>query len=454
MIRGILLILFVYGVDLGNGHPHSEDVMLHLDHESHLYHHILDHYIKELRPASAINDTVIVSVDVSVTSIHGLDEDKEEMKSSVALSIGWDDPRLSWNTSDYDGLHSFTIPASKIWRPELKLVHSQYGSFQHFGNEYVTIHYDGSVYWSSHAKIRSYCPLNMANFPFDSHVCHLELAANVYNQQQIQLKFFKRDGEIVINEGALLSKNSQWSVSKKDLDSQIVTVMHPEPLEVIAVTVELSRKSSFYKCIILGPAVILALLVPVVFLLPTDSTAKITLGGLIMVTMCLSMKTLVDVIGAKMATVPNIAIYYSVTMVLTSFSIIMSAIITCITRQEACRKHVPVWFSQIFLGRCGLRRWLCMDTSVPGDHHSAFTAMKHTENEFAETDSDVTALKEGDHDAKDIPKSVRVLIGKYQTQNENKGHSSEWMEIARVVDRLLFILFLALFLLTTLALLS
>ncbi|KAK6189045.1 hypothetical protein SNE40_005094 [Patella caerulea] len=452
-----LLFLISCFVSFCAGHPHSDDVKIHVDNESHLYLHLLDdYYIKDLRPASASNDTVLVTVDITITAIHGLDEVNEELQSSVALYTSWQDPRLTWNTTDYVGLHIITVPASKVWKPELKLIHTQYGSYKHFDNELVTLHHDGTVTWSTHANIRSYCPLNIAAFPFDAHVCHLELASNIYSLQQVHLKFQNPTGEVTFQTDTVqINRNSQWLVSSKTFQGEILTVMHPESFEVVAVSVELARRSTFYQCVILGPAVVMSLLVPVVFLLPSDSSGKITLGGLIMVTMCLSMKMLVDIIGVNRATLPNIAIYYAVTMVLTSLSITMSAIVTSIARQGPCRRPVPAWFSTIFLGRCGLRRWLCMDMILPGDRFTSFSAMKQTENEFTETDSDVTALKEGQElDSKDLPKSVRVLVGKYQSETEPRHYGSEWTEIARVVDRLLFILFLALFVLTSLALLT
>ena len=33
--------------------------------------------------------------------------------------MNWKDPRLSWNTNDYNGTSEITLPVSKIWVPDI-----------------------------------------------------------------------------------------------------------------------------------------------------------------------------------------------------------------------------------------------------------------------------------------------------------------------------------------------
>ena len=70
----------------------------------------------------------------------------------------------------------------------------------------------------------------------------------------------------------------------------------------VQLVVRLGRKSQLYQCLVVGPVVLLALLVPCIFLLPADSTAKITLG-----TSCASGSTVVRLVLSSDSTV-NIAL--------------------------------------------------------------------------------------------------------------------------------------------------
>ena len=56
------------------GHERQDDLLHEIDRESHLYYHVLDphHYVRHVRPAAGINDTLVVTVDVTLTSVHGL----------------------------------------------------------------------------------------------------------------------------------------------------------------------------------------------------------------------------------------------------------------------------------------------------------------------------------------------------------------------------------------------
>lgn len=53
------------------GHPHEEEVEHAVDHESHLYYHLLDHYVRDIRPAANDTDPVRVAVKLSILSLDG-----------------------------------------------------------------------------------------------------------------------------------------------------------------------------------------------------------------------------------------------------------------------------------------------------------------------------------------------------------------------------------------------
>lgn len=51
-----------------------------------------------------------------------------------------------------------------------------------------------------------------------------------------------------------------------------------DPAHDVEIVISLVRRSQLYQYLVVGPVVLLAMLVPCVFLLPADSSAKITLG--------------------------------------------------------------------------------------------------------------------------------------------------------------------------------
>ncbi|XP_046366430.2 neuronal acetylcholine receptor subunit beta-4-like [Haliotis rufescens] len=453
---GLLKVLCLLCTILSSGgHPSEEEVHEELDHESHLFSHLLDdhHYIRHLRPAG-INETLTIRLAVVVTAITDLDESSQELSASLLLKTFWRDYRLSWNTSHYGGVSALSVPASQIWKPDFSMLHTMYGSFEHLSHDLASIASTGDVALYSHYRVRSRCPINISKFPYDSHVCHITLLDTSYSSQLIRLHFL-HPGHDVTDDQAHLEANvgSQWTAKASTVKRTIGQLYDPELVDYISVSIRLARKSQFYHCVVVGPAVLIALLVPVIFLLHVDSTGKTTLGACVLICLTVLLKHFCDVLGPNRSETPNIAVFYVVTMALSSVSIIMASLVTSTSRRGSTGKSVPTCLSAMLLGRYGLRRWLCMDPYNNVDHTASFVSMKASAD-YPDHDSDVTPLKDGESELKEVSRNLRMLVGRYSADQVVRHNDSEWREVALVIDRLLFLIFLGLFLLTTLSLLT
>ncbi|KAK7502267.1 hypothetical protein BaRGS_00006631 [Batillaria attramentaria] len=468
------IVAFVLFLDLPHGfveaHPHESDVVVNLDHETHLYFHILDdhHYVKHLRPAASNNDSVLVDVEVALTAVNGL---------------SWQDPRLKWNLTDFGGVKEVSVPASQLWTPHLHLLATSRGTFEVLDGKHAMVRHDGSVTWLCDVMVRALCAVDLSDFPFDAQTCSMELGSGTHIDDAIHVHISQAPpgsavhsseghvdtslaGEWVLLQNetrpddlALVSKTvkadslSLYPYMKASclcLEQMSETADHHHGL---AVTVRLGRRSQLYQCLMVGPVVLLALLVPCVFLLPADSTAKITLGALLQVSICICLRTLCDMLHHNHGSVPSIAIFSIASLALTSISIIMAALVMSLASRGAIAKPVPSWLSTTFLGRCGLRRWLCMDQYLPVERQPPFASLKNG-NDTLEADADAASLKGSDSEAKEITRSLRVMLGRYSAEQAVVAGGGEWREIARVVDRLLFVVFVILFMLTSISLLS
>ncbi len=152
-----------------------------------------------------------------------------------------------------------------------------YGSFDHYTNELATVTSDGEVSLKWHYRARSRCPVDLTNFPFDTHNCHVTLVDTSYSAHQIRLQFIN-EGQSMEQLEVATGASSQWEVTTSSLKKTIGRMLHPEVMDYVSVSVHLHRKSHFYHYVVVAPAVITALLVPVIFLLPVDSSGKTTLG--------------------------------------------------------------------------------------------------------------------------------------------------------------------------------
>lgn len=96
-----------------------------------------------------------------------------------------------------------------------------------------------------------------------------------------------------------------------------------------------------------------------------------------------------------------------------------------------------------------------MDQYLPVERQPPFATLKNGTDNSVEADADAASLKGSDSsDAKELTRSLRLMLGRYSAEQLVQQGGGEWREIARVVDRLLFVVFVILFMLTSISLLS
>ena len=77
--------------------------------------------------------------------------------------------------------------------------------------------------------------------------------------------------------------NNEWSLLKTSAKKNVK--YYPccvEPYQDLTFSLTIKRISSYYTYVYLGPAVVLSLLAPFIFLLPPGDTQKMTLGELVL----------------------------------------------------------------------------------------------------------------------------------------------------------------------------
>ncbi|XP_076462736.1 neuronal acetylcholine receptor subunit alpha-10-like [Babylonia areolata] len=443
---------------LVSAHPHAHDVEVHLDHESHVLLHVLDehHYVRHLRPAASVNDSVVVDVDMALVALHGLDTSTGFLETTLRLFMKWEDPRLQWNSTENGGVTEIPVPVSKIWTPDLNLFSSSPGSYTLLTGKNAILHHGGVVTWLCDVRLPSQCSVDLSKFPFDSHACLLELGQGHPGlDDSIHLHVSQSPPGSAMDSAKGHVDTSSLSGEWKLLTNEIRVAASNHGVEV---RVEVGRRSQLHQCLTVAPVALVALVMPCVFLLPPDSGAKITLGGLMQVSMCMCLRTLYDVVQGTHGPVPNIVIFGVVSLALTSISIVMAAIVMSLSSRGYATKPVPACVSAVFLGRCGLRRWLCLDPyPSSGERRRPPFASHRAGNDNTEADADVTSLKDGDSigEAKgDTGRSGREGASRGADRGTWDCSERDWREVARVLDRALLLLFLVLFVLLCISLLS
>jgi hypothetical protein len=112
------------------------------------------------------------------------------LTSRVFERYTWKDARLAWNPKDYSGLAKVSIPADKVWTPDVKLFNSFYKSEDRDEHTNVVVMADGTVVWVPPATYTTLCEEEDHE---DDHTykCKLQLAPWTRDAVDMPLELFE-----------------------------------------------------------------------------------------------------------------------------------------------------------------------------------------------------------------------------------------------------------------------
>ncbi|XP_076845472.1 5-hydroxytryptamine receptor 3A-like [Brachyhypopomus gauderio] len=212
----------------------------------------------KLRPVVDWRSSVPVRVDLSVLSVLGVDEKNERLILYVLYTQGWRDERLKWDPSHYGGVLRVTIPAHRIWVPDIILYEMANTEAEpQFSHASVT--HDGWVEIRKPRLLESSCPLNLYHFPLDQHMCNLTFLSQSHTAREVEVSWGS-------DEAGLFSRG-EWEVVSLSVVSPLQTAQYFNT-SVIRLQICVRRTPLLYMVTLLLPSALLLVLDLLAFLIP------------------------------------------------------------------------------------------------------------------------------------------------------------------------------------------
>ncbi|VDD88373.1 unnamed protein product [Enterobius vermicularis] len=328
-----------------------------------LYEDLLFDYMKVPRPVKNTSVVLTVEVGASLIRLIDVDEKNQIMTTNLWLEMRWYDTRLTWEPKKYGGIRSLHIPSDFIWVPDFVLYNNAVGDPDITTVTNALVAYDGRVVWHPPAIYKSFCPIDVTWFPYDTQNCEMKFGIWTYTGYYIDLKQINKDqvknetdknGEEaeVVHVGMDLSfyyESAEWdllSLSSAKHSKLYSNCCGPEKFVDITYFFTLRRKTLFFTCNLIVPCFLISSLTTFVFCL---SRKKIDFAIHLLVTLTVFFLVLLEIMPPTSVVLPMLGRYLTTTMVLVTASTIVSVIVVNVRLRKGSSHTMSPWTRKIFL---------------------------------------------------------------------------------------------------------
>uniref|UniRef100_A0A914VJZ7 Neurotransmitter-gated ion-channel ligand-binding domain-containing protein n=1 Tax=Plectus sambesii TaxID=2011161 RepID=A0A914VJZ7_9BILA len=245
-------------------------------HANRLMRDLFANYNKDVRPVFNYSDTVNITMHLWFKQVLKVDEIDQILTIYCWTEEFWNDQFLRWDPQDYGGLTVIHLPIDKVWRPDILVYNNADMNVRE--NELSTnavLNYTGGVLLFRAVITKITCNLDMTYFPFDKQVCSMMFASWSYDGGKVTIKpkGTKNNLEYYIENTEWKLENFGFKANEKYYDCC------PEPYYDVTYSFVLERNPSYYILNLIIPSVFITIVTMVGFFTPYSSTGENTEKG-------------------------------------------------------------------------------------------------------------------------------------------------------------------------------
>ncbi|CAH8868697.1 unnamed protein product [Trichobilharzia szidati] len=456
----IQLTLFSYlNIDLCSCYQFSEREVIR---------QLLTNYEPASRPVKLGNETLEASVQVILQQVVDLDEKNQILLTSLLVQLKWIDQTIKhrmlqlYKHSEFeDRLTSLVLPSSRVWTPDLYVYNNAddgKNGLLDVRQSRVRVSKGGEVTWNLPVSVRSSCNVDVLYFPFDHQMCDIQLASWTYDQSQLKLNI------VPVNTSIMLSKlieNVELAVPELKIYQDYRITVGGQNITQINLRIHIYRRALFYAYTVIAPSILLCVLTIFSFWLPSGNARKIDMGLTVFLFLYFLQVMIAENTPESNST-PLIGTFLTMVMTLNSISLIFATTVLHIhlrSKSEPCPEPHPLLWLLVtkvlgYLAMVPYTGEIQIDSNVRCEQVHNGVKSQAKINLSNNTDKNRKALVEENNStrssfvaaSRDNPENIyeqynqTSVLAKKQTLKEVK--IARWLYIARVVDRILFQVYL------------
>ncbi|KAK6179887.1 hypothetical protein SNE40_012140 [Patella caerulea] len=478
MSCGILEFIFIFTLCLLNavGGQFFDD---RGENEARLVYNLFERtgYNPLIRPVENVSQSLMVNFSLALSQIINVNEKDQVMKTNVWLQIYWNDYQLKWKPEDYGNIHTIRIRPESLWTPDIVLFNNADGNYEVSYKSNCVIYNTGEVNWIPPAIYQSSCTIDVMYFPFDQQICHMKFGSWTFRGDSLRYVFKGDRNKLDLTD---YLKSGTWDII--DCPGEIVNVTDLSSGKIeqqIIFKFILRRKTLFYTVNLIIPCVLISFVSVCVFALPADAGEKITLCISILLALVVFLLLISKILPPSLK-IPLIAKYLLFTFIMNIIAILSTVIIINRNYRTPRTHRMPQWIRIVFLKYMPMfllmkrpdhdERWQKKNFSPPPSYQPTpetrrvnlnmrsselmeLTEMHHPHCRLNTRMNSLERPTNGEGGSSDkyikmtpelyrATEAVRFIYQHLRTEEDYETVLDDWKYMARVLDRLMLVVFL------------
>ncbi|XP_052796737.1 acetylcholine receptor subunit alpha-type acr-16-like isoform X3 [Mya arenaria] len=321
------------------GIPESE-----MTQEQQLLYHLMRGYDRASRPVFEASKPVVINIGLSLTQVLDIDEKNQILTINVWLDQEWIDERLVWsNMSEFSHIKTLRVPCDLLWLPDIVLYNSVDNHNKGYMKALAMVQSTGNVFWPPIVRMRSSCKMDITFFPFDDQICKLKLGSWAYDGFQVDVS--NRTGEVDLSN---FVDNGEWTLVETRVKRNVIFYpCCPEPFPDVTFYIQLRRRVLYYFLNVIIPCMLLSALTLTGFCLPPESGEKVTLGLTVLLAFSVFMLLIAENMPPTSEFVPLIGVYLTIIMAMSAMSVVFSVFVLNFHHKNSSTKPPPAWIKTL-----------------------------------------------------------------------------------------------------------
>lgn len=395
--------------------------------ETKLIHYLTERSSNLVRPVFNISQSTLVKFGFELVHLVSISETTQTLTAKFWVRMYWKNDYLKWNPAEWGGVKNTRFTYNGAWTPDIFLMEDVGKSLSNGPASYktlVTSRYNGDQQWFIPVLWTTSCDFDIGTFPYDRQRCTFRFLSWTHDQTELDLT---PDTAPILTESYLDS--TEWKLvnitQRKNVKKYACC---PNAYVDLEYTIRMDRRPMHYIVNAVIPCLIQMAIILTTFFLPPESGERIS----VVITVLLVFAVYLEVISSSLPktsdTISPMSLFYIASMAASSCSLLATCFVL-IAHFKGAEKGIyemPRWMSRIFIDIIGSYVFIKRNRYI---YEPPKVAEKHDDEVFSS------------------------LLGGTFPGQEDKATiiGDEWRTLAKVLDRLFFLFFLAVYVILTTA---